>query len=243
MQELIDKKYLSWVAIIPGWFLGDFIGAISSFLLVRELVSDEDKDNTFELALLRISSLLIKSDGNISKSEINTVQKYFERAFGYNKSVKLFKEVKSSYLTNYDIYQLIGILKTKIDSNKYYSIIQFLYSIAASDGNISKAEDDFIFLVGGELGFTKLRINSIRSQFVKVKSKSKSYDSKTVQYLNVLGLKAGVDKSEIKNAYRTLAKEFHPDKLTGMSDGIKKLAEEKFQVIQEAYEYLNKNCE
>ena len=80
-QEIIDKKYLSWVAIIPGWFLGDFIGAISSFLLVRELVSDEDKDNTFELALLRISSLLIKSDGNISKSEINTVQKYFERAF------------------------------------------------------------------------------------------------------------------------------------------------------------------
>ena len=46
-----------------------------------------------------------------------------------------------------------------------------------------------------------------------------------------------------KSAYRTLAKEYHPDKLAGMSDGIKNLAKEKFQLIQESYEYLNKNYE
>ena len=46
---------------------------------------------------------------------------------------------------------------------------------------------------------------------------------------------------EIKKAYRSLAKEYHPDKLTGMSEGIIKLAKEKFQLIQNSYEYLNKN--
>ena len=49
--------------------------------------------------------------------------------------------------------------------------------------------------------------------------------------------------SEIKSAYRTLAKEFHPDTLSGMSKGIQDLAKEKFQLIQEAYEYLSKNYE
>ena len=48
---------------------------------------------------------------------------------------------------------------------------------------------------------------------------------------------------EIKSSYRSLAKEYHPDKLTGMSDGIKNLAKEKFQLIQASYEYLNKNYE
>ena len=38
-----------------------------------------------------------------------------------------------------------------------------------------------------------------------------------------------------------ILKEFHPDKLSGMSQGIQDLAKEKFQLIQEAYEYLNKN--
>ena len=69
------------------------------------------------------------------------------------------------------------------------------------------------------------------------------YDQKTMQSLGVLGLKGGVSTQEIKSAYRTLAKEYHPDKLAGMSDGIKNLAKEKFQLIQESYVYLNKNYE
>ena len=46
-------------------------------------------------------------------------------------------------------------------------------------------------------------------------------------------------KEEIKKAYRKLAKEYHPDKLVGVNETIKKIAEEKFREIQEAYEYLN----
>ena len=38
----------------------------------------------------------------------------------------------------------------------------------------------------------------------------------------------GATKDEIKSAYRSLAKEFHPDKLNGMSQGIKDLAKENF---------------
>ena len=73
------------------------------------------------------------------------------------------------------------------------------------------------------------------------KSKSNQYDQKIVDSFNVLGLKPGADENEIKASYRSLVKEYHPDKLIGMSDGIKQLAKEKFQMIQEAYEYLNKN--
>ena len=59
--------------------------------------------------------------------------------------------------------------------------------------------------------------------------------------MNILGLKKSASADEIKTAYRSLAKEFHPDKLSGMSQGIKDMAKEKFQLIQEANEYLQKN--
>ena len=66
-------------------------------------------------------------------------------------------------------------------------------------------------------------------------------DNKSEYYLNILGLNKSASADEIKTAYRSLAKEFHPDKLSGMSQGIKDMAKEKFQLIQEANEYLQKN--
>lgn len=57
-------------------------------------------------------------------------------------------------------------------------------------------------------------------------------------YYHELGVHEDATYSEIKNAYRKLAKEFHPDKLHGtVADGLK--AEKRFKRIAEAYEVLS----
>lgn len=53
-------------------------------------------------------------------------------------------------------------------------------------------------------------------------------------YYEVLGLKKDASESDIKKAYRNLAKEFHPDKNPDNES-----AKELFQEIQEAYETLS----
>lgn len=53
-----------------------------------------------------------------------------------------------------------------------------------------------------------------------------------------LGLEAGASEKEIKKAYREYSKEYHPDKQTGASEEEVKIATEKFQRINEAYEIL-----
>lgn len=52
-------------------------------------------------------------------------------------------------------------------------------------------------------------------------------------YYEVLGLKKGVGKDEIKKSYRKLAKEFHPDKNKSTD------AESRFKEVQEAYDVLS----
>lgn len=52
-------------------------------------------------------------------------------------------------------------------------------------------------------------------------------------YYDILGIKRDATPEEIKNAYRKLAKKYHPDS-TGGEDN-----KEKFQEIQEAYEVLS----
>ena len=241
MGYLIDYKYYKWVAIIPGWILGDFIGAIAAFFLVRELMINKDGVVTYELALLKICSQLIKADGEVTENEIRFVRKFFQETFGSNKSDKLFKQLKTNPKLPSDINSLIRIIKEQINPTKLYAIIQFLYAISASDGKITNEENEYIYNIGFQLGFSPERLEAIKNQFVKSKSKSKKYNQKTIDCLNVLGLKGGATNGEVKAAYRSLAKEFHPDKLAGMSDGIKNLAKEKFQMIQDSYEYLNKN--
>ena len=53
-------------------------------------------------------------------------------------------------------------------------------------------------------------------------------------YYEVLGLSKGAGEAEIKKAYRTLAKKYHPD----MNPGDKE-AEAKFKEINEAYAVLS----
>jgi|UniRef100_A0A7V3RE09 molecular chaperone DnaJ len=53
----------------------------------------------------------------------------------------------------------------------------------------------------------------------------------------VLGVRHGATKEEIRDAYRELIKKYHPDKFRDNPD-MKNLAEEKVKEINEAYNYL-----
>jgi len=236
----IDYKYYPYISIIVGFLIGDLIGAVSAFFLVRELVSNKVKEVGYELALLKLSSMLIKADGHINDGEIAFVKSFFTKTFGSAKSKKLFKDLKDG-TTPSSLSLLVDIIMQKVNPNKLYSIIQFLYGLASSDGKITQGEDDFIFNVGFLFGFNKERLIEIRNQFLKRESKSNKYSSKVINSLAVLGLKEDATIMQVKKSYKNLAKEYHPDKLVGMSSGIIKLAKEKFQEVQDAYEYLRKN--
>ena len=54
-------------------------------------------------------------------------------------------------------------------------------------------------------------------------------------YYEVLGVARGANEADVKKAFRAQARKFHPD----VYDGDKKVAEEKFKEINEAYEILS----
>ena len=93
MAILTDYKYYKWIAILPGWAIGDFVGAIAAYFLVDTLMSNKKEDLSFDLALLRICTLLIKADGKVNPEEIKVVREFFIQTFGKRKSDKVFKEI------------------------------------------------------------------------------------------------------------------------------------------------------
>lgn len=60
-----------------------------------------------------------------------------------------------------------------------------------------------------------------------------------MEYYKVLGIQKTASKVEIKNAYRNLASIYHPDKLIGVPNEIRLLAENKLKEINYAYSILS----
>jgi curved DNA-binding protein CbpA len=56
----------------------------------------------------------------------------------------------------------------------------------------------------------------------------------------ILGVKEGSSKEDIKKAYREMAKKYHPDQYG--NNPLRDLAEDKMRELNEAYEYLMKNA-
>ena len=57
----------------------------------------------------------------------------------------------------------------------------------------------------------------------------------------VLGIQRNATEDEIKHAYRQLANKYHPDKVHHLGEEFKKLAEQRFKEIEEAYRILTKH--
>ena len=239
MGYSFDYKYFKFVAAAAGFYLGGILGGISAFFLVRELIDNADGGvDVFELSLLRLSSLMIKADGHVDNEEIKVVRNFFFKSFGNEKATRLFKELKKSPPIPSNLDDILNVIKSRLEPSKFYSVIQFIYTISIADGHLAVSEDEFIFKVGKKLGFTIKRLNDIRNQFVEPEKSSSSKNSVKSSHLNKLGLSGNPTQEEIKKAFRRLAKEYHPDKLVGVNETIKKIAEEKFREIREAYDYL-----
>ena len=241
MPMLINNKYIKYLAAFGGFYYGGVFGAIAAYFLFRELIDNRDSGvSVFELSLLRLSSLLIKADGKVEEAEILAVRTFFNKTFGQTRANRLFKELKNNPPISNNIDQILNDIKSRLEPSKLFLVIQFLFSVALADRELAISEEEFIFQVGRKLGFSTDRLIEMKAQFMGYSQSSTNSSDADFQ---LLGLKKGATKDDIKAAYRRLAKTYHPDKLSGVDDAIKKIAEEKFREIKDAYENLIKRPE
>ena len=64
----------------------------------------------------------------------------------------------------------------------------------------------------------------------------------TDRYLDILGVRRGVSRDDLKTAYRALIRISHPDRFHD-DEALKKKAEEQTKLLNEAYQYLLTNLE
>lgn len=243
------SNFSKWLGAGIGFTFGGPIGAILGFAAgsVVDAYTKEDferdrrtfqqehsnnSSNTasgdFEISLLVLSAVVIKADGKIDQRELNFVRSQFVGMYGKERANSAFKLFKGIIGKKISARQVSMQIRQHMPHASRLQLIHFLFGIAKADEHVSEVEVDEIRKIAGYLYINQSDFESIKAMF---------YSSTDSAY-KILEIDKSVSDSDVKKAYRRMAKKHHPDKLQGLGEEHLKGAQEKFQNIQTAYETI-----
>lgn len=246
-------SFSKWIGASIGWSFGGPIGAIIGLALgsvvdamgsgngnlLRKTQTrgrspyqrTQTQSGDFEVSLLVLSSIVIKSDGKQDQRELDFVREQFVGMYGKeraNHAFKLFKNI--SQQQNISTRQVCLQIRQMMDHPSRLQLMHFLFGIAKADGLVTENEVRQIHTIAGYLGISARDFESIKAMF---------YNSRENAY-KILEITSNATDNEIKKAYRRMAKKYHPDKVIHLGKEHQKGAQEKFRQVQESYEQLQK---
>ncbi len=239
---------IKWIAAFLGYFLFRFPGAVLGFIVgtfldnlggsgnrSRSVFENVTKQSVspadFELNLLSLCSIIIKADGQVNQRELDYVRQYFLSTYGKERANAIFRTfnevIKKREISTQRICNFM-LQRTRYEVR--LQMLHFLFGIAQSDGQVSKAEVQKLREIAGYFRVNQHDFESIMAMFIK--SVDNSY--------KILEIERTATDDEVKKAYRTMAKKYHPDRVVTENEAIRKGAEEKFKEVQKAYETIQK---
>ncbi len=242
-------KFGKWIGGGLGWVLGGGpIGAIIGFAigsmfdsatvsLVRESPYNTAGNDTgkttagdFAVSLLVLSAAVMKSDGKTLKSELNFVKDFLVKQFGEEaarEQIKLLGEILKQDIPLRDVCMQI---RQHMPVSARLQLLHYLYGISAADGQVNESEINIIEQIAAYLNISMADSNSLKAMY---------YHDAESDY-RILEISADASDEEVKKSYRKMAMKYHPDKVSGMGESVQKSAEEKFKLLQQAYERIKK---
>ena len=237
---------IKWITALLGFTYFRFGGAILGYFLgsILEQLFKGQNQNPFgsvqfqrmrteqvQLNLLSLAAIVIKADGRVDERELRFVRNYFIANYGEEYASVIFSKFNTE--VNKISQNLNELTRLFVQGARYETrlqILHFLFGIANADGHIAEIEIQKIQQIARALELRNVDFESIKAMFVK--SADKAY--------KILEISPEATDVEVKKAYRTMAKKYHPDKIQSSDPALKKGAQEKFQQVQAAYETIQK---
>ena len=220
-----------------GFAVGSFVGSLSEKDVREEhreyqergrRGSADTQSADFEMSLLVLASIVIKSDGRVDQRELDFVRNQFVGMYGKERANKSFKLFSGVIKKQVSARQVCIQIRQNMSHSSRLQLMHFLFGIAKADGNVAESEVEEIRKIAGYLYINQQDFESIKAMF---------YDASENAY-KILNIEKSATNAEVKSGYRKMVKKYHPDKLQGLGEEHLKGANEKFQSIQAAYEKI-----
>ena len=194
-------------------------------------INNNQKQQIFTISFIILSAKLAKSDGQVTDDEIRAFKEKFKVPKSeLNKVAKIFNEAKKDSYGYKDIANQVGNL---FSDNKILleELLNNLFFIAASDGNISVNEVDLLKSISKSFKFSEKDFQRIFQS---------NLNNKESDPYKVLGVNRSSTDAEIRKKWIKLNKEHHPDNLIakGMPKEFIKQSNKELAAINIAYDKI-----
>lgn len=244
-------KYGKWVAGGLGWVLGGPIGGLLGFLFGSMYDSmqsgtyeykplegashyDPPQSNTkpgdFIISLMVLAAAVMKADNKLLKSELEYVKEFFNRSFGAQGNTQRLQALKEILDQDFNLHDVCNQIRYNMDYPSRLQLLHFLFGVAKADGAVLDSELVIIRTISGYLSISATDFESIKSMFIV----------STLSDYKILEIDENITDEELKKAYKKMAMQYHPDKVSHLGPEVHKQAERKFQDLNAAYERIKK---
>ena len=228
-----------------GWAFGGPLGGIIGYAIgtlfsgsgprvIRSEVTDTfgntQEKRDFNVTLLVLSAAVMKADGNVKRSELDYVKRFFFQNFGQDRAESYIKMLREILEKDYNLYEVSQQVGRYMDYSSRLQLLHYLFGIANADGLISQEELSVINTISDYMDITNSDFQSVKAMFIK----------ETDSAYKILGIDASASDEEVKRAYREMAKKNHPDLVSNLGEEVRQAAEKKFQEVNAAYEAIKK---
>ena len=195
--------------------------------------SEAQRQAAFSIAVIVLAAKMAKADGVVTRDEVNTFKRLFHVPAHEMRNVgRLFDQAKKDSAGYVPYAKQVAELFH--DSPLVLEeLLDGLFLIAKADNVIHPAELNFLYHVAEIFGFDQATFDRIcESQRAPVEANP---------YF-VLGVAPEDSDNDIKNTYRALMREHHPDKLMaqGMPQEFIDVANKKVATINQAYDRIRR---
>lgn len=218
--------------------------------------SEQDQTKaSFFAATFSVMGHISKSDGRVSKEEINLAEQVMQQ-------MRLSKEQRISAIEyfnqgkqdDFDLDEMLHEFRQECENKT--ALIQMFVEIqlqaAYADGVKNIREEQILQHICGVLGYPEVLLAQLESMLFASKRRSQSHDQNSA-YVNsntaledaykIIGVSESASDIEVKKAYRRLMSQNHPDKLIskGLPEEMMEIATNKTQEIQKAYDLISEH--
>jgi DnaJ like chaperone protein len=212
-----------------GFILGTAIDETTGEYLVNTSTPSTAQGD-FVMSLLVLIAAVMKADGKVVKSELDYVKQFFVRQFGVDAAKQLTITLRDILNKEIPVREVCQQIRSNMDYSSRLQLVHLLFNISIVDGVVSASELEVLEKIAVHLGLPQNDYLSIKNMFVP----------ETDSSYKILEVERSATNDEIKKAYRKMAMMYHPDKVSHLGEEFKKNADEKFKMVNEAYEKIKK---
>lgn len=194
-----------------------------------------ERSIAFTIAVIALGAKMAKADGQVTRDEVTAFREVFHIPPNEeDNAARLFNLARQDVAGFEDYAKRIAHMFEKADGT-LCDLVEGLFHIAIADGDYHPNEDQYLHRVSEIFGLSERQFRAIRTRFVP--------DAEPDPWA-VLGVEPGTPKDKIRDAWRNLVRETHPDRMVarGVPEEALRMAEKRLIAINRAWESINEGA-